>query len=132
MNPDDLALGKSVSLDSQENRMPPTSHLLFRIPLNLPIWVYFSLSFVLFEATYVLSLALRYTSFFSASMLDNTNIFAAMAASRLFLKKRYSRKHFLGAFICLIGVVLNLLSDFETNKNDTAEVNLSHLEAFRY
>ena len=138
MNPDDLALGKSVSLDSQElrrdNPSPPAPHSLFRIPLNLPMWIYFSLSLVLVEATYVSSLALRYTTFFSASMLDNTNIFAAMVASRLILKRRYSWKHILGVIICLIGVGLNLLSDFEEEQVGTAVVNdkFAQSEVVRY
>lgn len=131
MNPDDLALGKSVSLDSHELRRDDAypspqltvSHSLFRIPLNIPIWIYFCLAFLLVEATYVSSLALKYTTLSSASMLDNVNIFAAMVASRIILKRRYSWKHILGASICLIGVGLNILSDIETNKIEEGEVN---------
>lgn len=100
----DLALGTTVSLDSRDVMkddsiaLPPYS-LFGIIPLKMSIWIYFCLSFVFVEATYLSSLALRYTSFFSASMLDNVSIFAAIIASRLILKRRYSWKHILSSYL---------------------------------
>ncbi len=139
ITPGNLALGQSVSLDSQEvrndNSSPSPSHTLFGlVQLSLPMWVYGLVAFFFVEATFFASLSLRYTSYFSAAILDNINIFAAMIASRLMLKRRYSWRHILGAFICCFGVGLNLLSD-NSGDMDTKNVvddDFAKLEAIQF
>lgn len=126
INPSDLALGKSISLDSYDVKKAHNDSALLSpyslfgvIPINAPIWLYFLFAVISAEAMYASFLALRYTSFMSASLLDNVNIFAAMIASRIILKRRYNWRHILGALICCIGVGLNMFSDFKTNQDST-------------
>jgi len=141
------ALGSSFSLDGQEDGqqqqqqgnssgidendpglesvLPPKSHSMCCgiLPLNVPWWSYAIFAFILVEASYFTFLAYRYTTLPSASLLDNTNILAAMIGSRLILKRRYSWTHVLGAMICCVGVVFNLASDFQKTKEDAAMID---------
>mmetsp|Transcript_1723 Transcript_1723/g.2275 ORF Transcript_1723/g.2275 Transcript_1723/m.2275 type:complete len:521 (-) Transcript_1723:3444-5006(-) len=139
-NADNLSLGQSVSIDSFDHRndIPTSEHTeeaaaatthpqlfwgRFQIQLTLSNWVYFFLALVLVEATYFGYLALSYTDFMSAAILDNLNIVAAMVMSRLILKRRYSWSHVLGALICIIGTGLNLISDYEESNVDISDVD---------
>ncbi len=135
IDPDDLALGKSISLDTTSFGPASASpHSLFGyIPLKVPWWVYFIIAFLSVEATYCITLAYRYTSFMSASLLDNFNIFAAMIGSKFFLKRRYSWKHVVGAIICILGGTLNVIGDYEKGQGDIDQSDkYAKLEATEY
>lgn len=137
INPADLVLGASLSLDSHRgvnaiNTGTGTStgtsqvkhhSLCGLIHISIPLWVYFIVSLLFVEATYLSTLALRYTSLASAGMLDNINIFAAMIASRIILKRRYSWKHMLGATICFLGVGINIFTDFKKGGMDAEAID---------
>ncbi len=86
--------------------------------IYIPWWAYALLALVSAEATYLSFLAYKYTSLPSASLLDNTNIIAAMLGSRIILKRRYRAAHIIGALICCAGVFFNVFSDFEEDQND--------------
>jgi solute carrier family 35 protein F1/2 len=138
-NENDLALGESTSIDSSSEILRSTSTRSFGsknvdesqtsephticcrlISVSLPWWVYAGFACVLVEASFFTFLAYRYTSLTSASILDNTNIFAAMIGSRIILKRRYSTTHILGALICCIGVILNITSDVKKSGEDAS------------
>ena len=130
---EDLALGKTVSLDSQKQSSSSPHTFLGCVQLNVPWWAYFIFSFITVEATYFTFLSYKYTTLMSAALLDNFNIFAAMIASRLILKRRYSWRHLTGVFICLLGVVFNIFSDVEEARDETSEGDIaSQFEAKEY
>mmetsp|Transcript_18456 Transcript_18456/g.27679 ORF Transcript_18456/g.27679 Transcript_18456/m.27679 type:complete len:536 (-) Transcript_18456:2056-3663(-) len=143
--PGDLALGQSVSLDSQDlrremhdssnkntNSADPstlTPHSLFGIiNLHAPLWAYFIIAVISVQATTFASYAMRYTSLMSASVLDNSNIFAAIIGSRMILKRRYSFFHLLGALICFIGVLLNIIADYKRDLIDPRSLDDAYAE----
>ena len=145
MNASDMALGTSVSLDimdvhnqngnenenddssntgdNAESVITPHSMCFGCLRINVPWWAYATFALISVESSYFTFLAYRYTTLPSAALLDNTNILAAMIASKIILKRRYSRTHILGAMICLIGVVFNLFSDFEQAGEDTSMID---------
>lgn len=136
---EDIALGRSTSVDSsldvynrnsknspeQSQIQVPRSHSLCcgLISLNAPWWAYAIFACILVQASFFTYLALKFTTLPSASLLDNTNIFAAMVGSRLILKRRYSATHILGAIICCMGVFFNLSSDYEKAGEDATMVD---------
>lgn len=74
--------------------------------------VYFIMAFLDVEANFLTFLAFRYTSLTSISLLDSLAIPSAMLFSRLLLKRRYYFLHFIGASICIVGIVTNILGDY--------------------
>jgi len=96
----------------------PSYSLFGFISLHLPVWIYAIIAIIFVEASFFATLALRYTSFFSASILDNVNIFAAMISSRFMLRRIYSWGHIIGAVICCLGTVINVYSDYRTDKDN--------------
>ncbi len=146
MQQGDLALGKSISLDSHElrrvqdakaNNADPSSlapYSLFGINIHAPIWAYFIIAVISVQATTFASYAMRYTSLMSASVLDNSNIFAAMIGSRIILKRRYSLFHILGALVCFLGVLLNIVADYKRDQIDPESLDdaFAELESDEY
>lgn len=93
------------------------------LPLSVPWWAYTAFAFTLVEASYLTFLAYRYTTLPSASLLDNVNILAAMVGSIFILRRRYNVSHVLGAFICVIGVFLNIYSDLEKSSENIENID---------
>jgi len=89
-----------------------------RISLRIPLLYYIIFTLIHVEANYCIYLAFRYTTITSVSLLDNLIIVSAMVGSRLLLRRIYRSSHIIGAIICVIGVVLNLLSDLKKAEID--------------
>lgn len=86
---------------------------LTKMPLKGPWRLYFLCTVLNVESSFFLVRAYRYTSITSIALLTSLSIPGAMVASKMFLKSNYSASHVVGASICILGVVLNIFSDFE-------------------
>lgn len=96
----------------REGPMKPM-HKLLGIPTYVPGWKYVGASFLHFYANYFVILAFRFTSLTSIMLLDVLALPSSMILSVIFLKRRYVSIHFLGATVCMMGIVFNVLSDYE-------------------
>lgn len=83
--------------------------------------MYFLMALLDLEGSYFTFLAFRYTTLTSVSLLDAIAIPSAMFFSRFLLKRCYQFPHFLGALICIVGVSINILGDFEGGNNYYAD-----------
>jgi solute carrier family 35, member F1/2 len=88
-------------------------HTLFGIPTYEPVWKYVGASFLHFYANYFVVLAFRFTSLTSIMLLDVLALPSSMILSVIFLKRQYVSIHFLGATVCMMGIVFNVLADYE-------------------
>jgi solute carrier family 35 protein F1/2 len=84
---------------------------------------YLLLAFFDVEANAVTMLAFRYTTLTSVTLFDALAIPAAMIISRCIVfrsSRRYHFLHYVGVIVCMVGVVLNVFQDYES---DTAAVD---------
>ncbi|CAK9290368.1 unnamed protein product [Gordionus sp. m RMFG-2023] len=87
-----------------------TKYYYFEILKNRGI-KYFVLALIDVEANYLIVKAYQYTTLTSIQLLDCLIIPVVMLLSVLFLKARYRVSHFLGVFICVLGVGFLIYSD---------------------
>lgn len=90
------------------------SHLL-SIPLHATLAVYFLIATMEVQAGYWTYSAFRYTTLTSITLLDALSLPSAMFLSRFLLKRQYIRVHYLGATVCLAGIVVNMLADYQSD-----------------
>jgi solute carrier family 35 protein F1/2 len=97
-------------------------HLLFnRIPLQGSLRMYLIMAFLDVEANYLTYLSFRYTTLTSVSLLDALAIPSAMFFSRFILKRVYRTPHFFGVMICVVGIIVNILGDYQNEiSNETS------------
>ncbi|KAG0232663.1 hypothetical protein BGW41_001753 [Actinomortierella wolfii] len=69
------------------------------------------------EANYFMVKAYSYTSLLSAMLLDSWTIPCVVLLSVFFLKMRFVRYHYLGVFICMVGMALLIWSDMMAGKD---------------
>jgi solute carrier family 35, member F1/2 len=100
--------------DEEMNSAPVKPvHRLCGIPIYAPVWKYVGASFLHFYANYFVVLSFRFTSLTSIMLLDVMALPSAMILSVVFLKRRYMSIHFLGATVCMLGIIFNILADYE-------------------
>lgn len=75
------------------------------------LW-YMPLALVDVEANFVVVLAFQYTDLASVMLLDCWAIPCVMAISHYFLGHRYMWKHYLGAFVCVLGIIVLVIADW--------------------
>ncbi len=78
---------------------------------------YAACAFVDVQANYCVTLAFRYTSMTSVSLLDSATIPFAMLLSTLLLKARYGRAHAGGAAVAFVGVVILVFGDLRSTED---------------
>lgn len=81
---------------------------------------YFLLAFFDVEANAITMLAFRYTTLTSVTLFDALAIPASMFISRCIVfrsSRRYRPLHYIGALVCMVGIVLNVLQDYESESN---------------
>lgn len=93
-----------------EKKKPPT---LFGVRLGVPAVVYFMVALMEVEANYMTLLAFQYTTLTSITLLDSLSVPSVMIVSRILLKRKYDKMHYIGAAVCLGGVLVNILGDYE-------------------
>jgi len=109
-----------------DNTLPDPPYWILRgtLPLHMSPWRYLGVVFIGFEANYLMMLALRFTTLTSAALFDALAIPSAMILSAAVLKRNYRFAHLLGAAICLLGMAINIISDFMSNYlNNNAETS---------
>lgn len=82
--------------------------------------VYFFMALLDVYANYFIFMSLSYTTLTSATLLDALAVPSAMVLSRCCLRRSYTLLHLVGVIVCLIGVVVNVSSDYESVENNTA------------
>jgi solute carrier family 35 protein F1/2 len=97
-----------------DNTLPDPPYWILRrtLPLHLSPWVYFFTAFVAVEANYIMMLALRYTTLTSVALFDALAIPSAMVMSAAILNRKYRLAHLLGASMCLLGMAINVVTDY--------------------
>lgn len=75
------------------------------------LW-YMPLALVDVEANFVVVLAFQYTDLASVMLLDCWAIPCVMVISHYFLGHRYMWKHYLGAFVCVLGIIVLVIADW--------------------
>lgn len=85
------------------------------LQLQRPTWQYMIMAFLDVEANAITMLAFKYTTLTSVTLLDALAIPSAMVISKYFLGRQYTWVHLLGVIVCMGGVVLNLLQDYESD-----------------
>jgi solute carrier family 35 protein F1/2 len=91
------------------------------LPLHQPLWWYMLLAFLDVEANAITMLAFRYTTLTSVTLLDSLAIPSSMILSRCWLGRRYRWMHYLGVIICMLGVVANIMTDYESDISTNGE-----------
>ena len=81
------------------------------------------------EANAVTMLAFRYTTLTSVTLFDALAIPASMVISRfVFFRstRRYRPLHYIGVLVCMVGVVLNLYQDYESDSDKIDSTDYPH------
>ena len=89
--------------------------------LNRSFLWYLLLAFFDVEANAVTMLAFRYTTLTSVTIFDALAIPASMIISKCFFQyRRYRTLHYFGVAICMMGIVLNVLQDYESDTTSSS------------
>ncbi|KAI1309330.1 hypothetical protein EDD11_004113 [Mortierella claussenii] len=78
---------------------------------------YIAFALIDVEGNYFVVKAYNYTSLLSAMLLDAWTIPCVVLLSVLFLRMRFVRWHYLGVFICLVGMGFLIWSDMKAGKD---------------
>lgn len=78
---------------------------------NVSWYMYAPLALADVEGNYCLTLAYQYTNITSAQLLDAFTIPLVLVFSYILFKRKYTTRHIVGAFICLVGLALMVISD---------------------
>eukprot|EP00529_Nitzschia_sp_RCC80_P012578 CAMPEP_0113509478 /NCGR_PEP_ID=MMETSP0014_2-20120614/37602_1 /TAXON_ID=2857 /ORGANISM="Nitzschia sp." /LENGTH=572 /DNA_ID=CAMNT_0000405321 /DNA_START=79 /DNA_END=1797 /DNA_ORIENTATION=- /assembly_acc=CAM_ASM_000159 len=97
---------------------PSYSFFFGYVRLSRPVWWYFVLAFFDVQANAITLLAYRYTTITSITLFDALAIPSAMVISRWWLQRKYRPMHYVGVVICMVGVVVNVLQDYESDVAD--------------
>ena len=103
------------SVQPRQTSIPRPRRFLGCITIHAPWWAYLISAFVAVEARYLTFLAFRYTSFTFIFLAEALAVPSAMAFSRCLLKRRYRFAHVLGCAICICGIVVNTVSDVDSD-----------------
>ena len=95
-----------------EDTLPP-HWFLGSIPLEAPAWIYGGIAILDVYASYFTVLAFKYTTITSVSLLTALAVPSTVLLSYFCLQRRYTAVHILGLLICLAGIVLNVLQDYQ-------------------
>jgi len=97
------------------------------MPIRGPWWFYFVIAVLDVEANFFTILAFRYTTLTSVTLFDSLAIPGAMMTSKWILGSKYDNSHIVGALVCLLGVVVNVLVDLEELEDpETGEARYPH------
>lgn len=101
------------------------------IPLFASSWAYAGIGFVDALSDYLIVLASKYTTLTSITVFSALSVPSAMVLSRAFMGREYKMTHVLGALVCIVGIVVDVLIDFKPEEEDQqAPVNDDDVETF--
>ena len=92
-----------------------------RVATKGPPWFYVVMAFLDAQANFLTILAFRFTTLTSVSLIDALAIPSAMVCSRLILGRKYTGFHLLGVLICILGVTINILSDYHNDQQENED-----------
>lgn len=101
------------AVDTSCNTSPTYPFFCGLIRLSTKPSMYIGMALLDVYANYFTVLAFKYTTITSVTLLDALAIPSAMILSRVCLKREYSWVHLCGAFLCMVGVILNVFQDYE-------------------
>ena len=81
-------------------------------PIHTPLYKYAVIAAVDVYANYTTILAYKYTTITSVAIFDALAIPSAIIVSKCFFGRRYTKIHYLGVFICFVGIAINILADY--------------------
>jgi solute carrier family 35 protein F1/2 len=119
------ATGPAPSASSDSTAPAPQHTFLGFIPLHNPAWRYFPMALLDVYANYFTVLAFSYTTMTSVTLFDALAIPTAMVVSAVFLSRRYTRLHLLGVGACSVGILVNVLQDYEHDIGGGSDVDRS-------
>ena len=99
----------------------PPFWFLGKFPLRLASWKYFGIAMFGVQANYFMMLALKYTTLTSVSLFDAVAIPSAMILSSFVFHRKYRCAHILGASLCLLGMTVNVVTDWEADKKEETD-----------
>lgn len=91
------------------------------ITLHQPLWWYLMLAFLDVEANAITVLAFRYTTLTSVTLFDALAIPSAVIISKCWLRRKYRCMHFVGVMVCMVGVLANVLTDYESDRSSNSD-----------
>lgn len=91
--------------------------------LHSPWYFYALLAFLDVNANFSAVLSFKYTSLISSNILTSLSILSVMLSSRIILSKRFTKRHFIGAFVCIVGASMIVSSDIFQESNDEQVIN---------
>lgn len=95
------------------------THWFGTIPLHASPWFYALAGLMDFYGNFFTNWAYKFTTITSVVLFDALAIPTTMVLSRIFLQRQYSATHIIGVSACIIGVVTNVFTDYETEKMDS-------------
>ncbi|KAL3938072.1 MAG: hypothetical protein SGBAC_006939 [Bacillariaceae sp.] len=120
-DPNDVREHKESSEDLQ------VSHTFFGLfPMHKPMWHYCMLAFIDVEANAITAFSFQYTTLTSITLFDNLAIPTAMVLSRCLFSRKYTWVHFGGVLICMVGVVVNMVQDYDDDQNIEEQQEYPH------
>jgi solute carrier family 35, member F1/2 len=95
---------------------PAPKWFLGIIPLQTSPWTYLAMATLSFYGNYSYLLAVSLTTVTSISLIDAISVPTVMILSHIFLRRRYLKLHFIGAALCLSGVIIGVVVDLVANR----------------
>jgi solute carrier family 35, member F1/2 len=126
---DKLSATASSTQDLNSHSHPPRTYIYCGwLILHRPLWWYMAIAFLDVQANAVTMLAFRYTTLTSITLLDALAIPSAMMVSKFFLQRKYQWMHVVGVVVCMVGVVANIMTDYESkaDENDVETKEYPH------
>lgn len=102
-----------------------TKYSFFGIPIQSSKWSYGLIAIFDVYASYFSVLALKYTTITSVCLFETLSIPTAMSLSAFFLAREYSSIHYIGVILCLMGVVVNVASDYKADLEATTDASMT-------
>ena len=116
---EDSSLSSSGHRDGPETaqaKLRKPYSLLGIFPLQTPAYRYLPMAIIDVYANYLTVMAFKYTTITSVTLLDALAIPSSLILSRIFLKRKYDRIHFIGVLSCIMGIVCNFVQDYDQDR----------------
>lgn len=93
-------------------------YAILGISLFASVWAYSLIGLFDAVADYVNALSSKYTTLTSVTIFNALSVPSAMVLSRVCLGRTYTSVHLLGAVVCIAGVIIDVLMDYDSDMKD--------------
>ena len=104
-------------LRGKEIDTPQYSFFCGTFSLFAPVYAYCLIGLFDGAADYVNVLSSKYTTLTSITVFNALSVPSAMVLSSIFMGRRYRAIHLLGALVCIAGVAIDVLMDYDADNN---------------